>query len=362
LPELVLRGTYSAGFRAPSLAEAGTGGIFAQIGGYRDETRCNETNAIAELLLQSQRSGDVDLGTSLLSADCGRTVARITQPSQDLEPEKAKIATLGFVFEPTEWLSLSADWWFVYRRNEIAAPNYSNEEEIIEKTRFPISETDLANLAALAAMCADPASGVTCPATLPTYSVGNVSSVIGQYKNKGRTLVDGFDIDARSRFDLGQWGRLNFGAAATIARRNMYNFDDGSGWYYGNFVGYYGNPRLRATFNADWSYRNWDTSFYVNYVGKTKWAWDRIDAQDNNEETCTGGYVQLGSSKCDGAPSWWTANLGVNWRPVEKLTVGVTVKNLFNRLPFYDPNDWMSFPGYTNNFGRTYSLMLGYRF
>ncbi len=362
LPQLLLRGTYSQGFRAPSLAESGNGGVFAQIGGYRDETRCNETNAIANLLLQSSRGGDVDLGNTLLNSDCGRNVARMTQPNPDLKPEKAKISTLGFVYEPTNWLSVSADYWFIYRRNEIVAPDYSNPEEIQSSTRFPITETDRANLAALAAMCADPASGVSCPATLPTYSVGNVASVVGQYKNRGRTLVDGFDVDARSRFSLGEWGSLNVGLAATIARRNTYNADDGNGWYYGNFVGYYGNPRLRATLNTDWNYKNWNTSFYVNYVGKTKWAWDQIDALDNNAETCTGGYLALSPSKCDGAPSWWTANLGVSWKPTDKMTVGVTVKNLFDRLPFYDPNDWMSFSGYTNNFGRSYSLMLSYKF
>jgi outer membrane receptor protein involved in Fe transport len=362
LPELVLRGTYSEGFRAPSLAEAGTGGIFAQIGGYRDETRCNQTNAIANLLKQSHRAGDVDLGNSLLNSDCGRTVARMTQPNQDLQPEKAKIATLGFVVEPAKWLSVSADWWFVYRRNEIAAPDYSKPEEIIAQTRFPITDADRANLAALAAMCADPTSGVSCPAVLPTYTVGNVSSVIGQYKNKGRTLVDGFDVDARSRFDLGEWGRLNIGVAATIARSSMFNFDDGSGWMYGNTIGYYNNPRLRATFNTDWNYKQFDTSFYVNFVGKTKWAYDQIDAQDNNAQTCTGSYVAVSPSQCDGAPSWWTANLGVTWRANEKLTVGVTAKNLFNRLPFFDPNDWMTFSGYTNNFGRSYSLMASYKF
>ena len=362
LDNLILRGTYSEGFRAPSLAEAGVGGVFAQIGGYRDETRCNETNAIAELLQRSRRPTDVDLGDALLNSDCSRNVARMTQPNQDLEPEKAKIATLGVVYEPTDWLSVSADWWFVYRRNEIVAPDYSKEEEIIEKTRFPITETDRANLAALAAMCADPASGVDCPDTLPGYSVGNVASVVGQYSNRGRTLVDGFDIDARSRFDLGQWGGLNIGVAATIARRNMYNSDDGSGWYYGNVVGYYNNPRLRATFNADWTYQDWTTSFYVNYVGRTKWAYDRIDAQDNNADTCTGSFLPLEPSKCDGAPAWWTANLGVTWRATDAFTVGLTAKNLFNRLPFYDPNDWMNFPGYANNFGRIYSLTLSYKF
>lgn len=362
LPELLLRGTYSEGFRAPSLAESGTGGVFAQIGGYRDETRCSETNAMAELLRQSNRAADVDLGNALFNSDCSRNVARMTQPNPDLEPEKAKIATLGLVYEPAQWLSVSVDYWFIYRRNEIVAPDYSKPEDILALTRFPITETDLANEAAVAAMCADPASGVTCPDPLPTYSIGNVSSVVGQYKNRGRTLVDGFDVDARSRFDLQEWGRLNIGMAATIARRNMFNSDDGNGWYYGNLVGYYNNPRLRATFNADWNYGNWNTSFYVNYVGKTKWAWDQIDAEDNNAETCTGGYLAVAPGQCDGAPSWWTANLGLTWRPNDNFNVGFTVKNLFDRLPFYDPNDWMSFSGYTNNFGRSYSLTLGYKF
>jgi hypothetical protein len=44
---------------------------------------------------------------------------------------------------------------------------------------------------------------VSCPGTLPGYSAGNVASVVGQYKNRGKTLIDGFDIDARSRFSLG---------------------------------------------------------------------------------------------------------------------------------------------------------------
>ena len=363
LPQLMLRGTYSEGFRAPSLAEAGTGGIFAQLGGLRDELRCAETNAIANLLRQSRRSGDVDLGNSLLNTDCSRTVARMTQPNQDLKPEKAKIATLGFVFEPLDWLSVSADYWFVYRRNEISAPDFSKPEDILSMVRSPITDADRANQAALAAMCADPASGVTCPGTLPGYSAGNVVSVVGQYKNRGRTLVDGFDVDARSRFSLGEWGKLNIGLAATISNRNASYLDDESGWYYGNTAGYYNKPRLRATINADWAYRQVTTSLFVNYVGKTKWAYDRIDAQDNNPETCTGSFLAVNPSQCDGAPSWWTANLSLTWRPTEKLNVGVTVKNLFDRLPFYDPNSFSADSSdYASILGRNYSFTVGYKF
>jgi len=361
--QLMLRGTYSTGFRAPSLAESGNGGVFAQLGGYRDEVRCNETNAIANLLLQSQRGGDVDLGKTLLNTDCSRTVARMTQPNPDLKPEKAKITTLGFVYEPTQWLSVSADYWFIYRSNEIVAPDFTRDEDIIASTRSPITEGDRANLAALAAMCADPASGVACPGTLPGYSVGNVASVVGQYKNRGKTLIDGFDIDARSRFSLGEWGNLNVGVAATIANRNRSYLDDEGGWYYGDLVGYYNNPRLRATLNADWSYKQVTTSVFVNYVGGTKWALQQIDEEDNNPQTCTAGYLPVEQSKCDGAPSWWTANLSVAWRPDAHWNVGFTIKNLFDRLPFYDPNSFLGDSSdYATIFGRGYSLTVGYKF
>ncbi len=363
LPQLLLRGTYSEGFRAPSLAEAGTGGVFAQLGGFEDEVRCDETNAIANLLRQSARAGDVDLGNSLLNTDCSRTVARMTQPNQDLKPEKAKISTLGFVYEPASWMSISADYWFIYRRNEIAAPDFSKPEDILLLTRNAISETDRANVAALAAMCADPASGVTCPGTLPGYSVGNVASVTGQYKNQGRTLVDGFDIDARSRFSLGNYGTLSLGVAATIARRKQGYIDEEYGWYYGNTIGYYSNPRLRATLNADWNYGAFTTSFFINYIGGTKWAWEWEDGVRNNPETCTAGSLPVNPAQCDGVPSWWTANLGTVWRPDDHWTVGVTVKNLFDRLPFYDPNSFLGDSSdYASILGRSYSLQLGYRF
>ncbi|MCF7750262.1 TonB-dependent receptor [Bacillus subtilis subsp. subtilis] len=361
--QLMLRGTYSTGFRAPSLAESGNGGVFAQLGGYRDEVRCNETNAIANLLLQSQRGGDVDLGKTLLNSDCSRTVARMTQPNPELKPEKAKITTLGFVYEPTAWLSVSADYWFIYRTNEIVAPDFTRDEDIIASTRSPITEADRANVAALAAMCAAPASGVSCPGTLPGYSTGNVASVVGQYKNRGKTLIDGFDIDARSRFGLGEWGTLNIGVAATIANRNRSYLDDESGWYYGDLVGYYNNPRLRATLNADWTYQQVTTSMFINYVGGTKWALQQIDEEDNNPQTCTAGYLAVEQSKCDGAPSWWTANLSVAWRPDDHWNVGFTIKNLFDRLPFYDPNSFLGDSSdYATIFGRGYSLTVGYKF
>jgi outer membrane receptor protein involved in Fe transport len=150
---------------------------------------------------------------------------------------------------------------------------------------------------------------------------------------------------------------------AAIANRNRSYLDEESGWYYGDLVGYYNNPRLRATLNADWSYKQVTTSMFINYVGGTKWALQQIDEEDNNPQTCTAGYLPVEQSKCDGAPSWWTANLSVAWRPDDHWNVGFTIKNLFDRLPFYDPNSFLGDSSdYATIFGRGYSLTVGYTF
>ncbi|WP_426806079.1 hypothetical protein, partial [Stenotrophomonas sp. SrG] len=85
-------------------------------------------------------------------------------------------------------------YWFISRRNESAAPDYSKEQDIRSMTRTPISDSDRAAEAVLAQMRADPASGVSCPGALPGASVGNVAAVVGQYQNQGRSLVAGVDV------------------------------------------------------------------------------------------------------------------------------------------------------------------------
>jgi len=372
LPELLVRGTYSEGFRAPSLAEAGQGGVYAQFGGINDTLRCNETNAIAALLKQSVTATDVDLGKNLTNADCGRTIGGLTPPNPNLKPETAKISTLGVVFQPWKDVSLSLDYWFIYRRNEIIRqdPNERFAQLVAkygpalngtsEAVRFPISDADRANLAAVQAMCANPANAAACAGTLPTYSVGNLAGLTTSYLNRGRTLVDGFDIDLRTKHSLGSWGKLGLGLTTSIRQREIYNYDDGQG-FSSNYVGYWGSPKLRATFNADWSYGDFVTSLFVNYTGKTKWAYGAYDT-DNAPENCTSGGVPLPSNLCGGAPAHYTANLTFNWKAMKGLDLGLTVKNLFNRMPYYDPNGWEGYDHSLNLFGRSYSLSASYKF
>jgi len=371
-PELLVRGTYSEGFRAPNLAESGEGGVFAQVGGIRDTVRCDETNAIARLLMKSVTATDVDLGKNLLNSNCSTTVGGLTPPNKDLQPEKAKIATFGVVLQPVSNVSISLDYWFVNRRNEIVRQDFNQLfTDLVDQygpalagtdraIRNALTDADRANMAAAQSMCANPANAAACAAGVPGYSVGNLGGLINSYLNRGRTLVDGVDIDARARFSLGEWGKLGTGVAATIRRRETYNYEDGSG-FSGNYVGYYDSPRLRATVNADWSYRNFVTSLFVNFTGRTKWAYGPYDT-DNAPENCTAAGVALPETSCDGAPSYTTVNLGFTWKPMKNLDLGLNIKNLLDKRPYYDPNGWEGYNHAQNLFGRQFSLSAAYKF
>lgn len=372
IPQVMVRGTYSEGFRAPNLAESGSGGVFAQVGGIRDTVRCDETNAIAKLLQKSVATTEQDLGKALLNSNCSTTVGGLTPPNPDLQPEKAKISTFGLVLQPAKDVSISLDYWFVYRRDEIVRQDFNQLfTQLVEKhgpaltgtsqaIRNPLSDADRANMAAVATMCANPANAAACTGTLPKYSVGNLGGLINSYSNRGRTLLDGFDIDARARWSLGEYGKLGTGAALTIRKRETYNYDDGGG-FSGNYVGYYDSPRLRGTLNADWAYRNFTTSLFINYTGKSKWAYGEYDT-DNTPEKCTAAGVSMPENLCGGQPSYTTANLGFNWKATKQLDVNLNIKNVTNKMPYYDPNGWEGYNHAQNLFGRTFALSASYKF
>ncbi|WP_200953957.1 TonB-dependent siderophore receptor [Massilia sp. Root351] len=371
-PELLLRGTYSEGFRAPNLAESGTGGVFAQVGGIRDTVRCDETNAIARMLMKSVTPTDVDLGKTLLNSNCSTTVGGLTPPNPELRPEKAKISTLGMVLQPAKDVSISVDYWFVYRRNEIVRQDFNELfTQLVEKhgptlagtdqaIRSELTDADRGNMAAVAAMCANPANAASCSGGIPRYSVGNLGGLINSYSNRGRTLIDGVDIDARTRFSLGDMGKLGTGISATIRKRETVSSDNGEG-FNGNSVGYYDSPRFRATVNADWSYRNFVTSVFVNYSGKTKWAYGPWD-EDNAPGKCTAASVALPETLCDGAPSYTTVNLALSWKPVKNLDLGLNIKNVLDKKPYYDPNGWEGYNHSQNLFGRQFAVSASYKF
>lgn len=109
--QLVLRGSASTGFRAPSFGQLYTAatdlsGTLPQISSARNDPAaiCSGTGA----LVGAARDGV-----------CSVRFDYLTGGNPNLKPEESKQWSIGFVAEPTDWLTVSADMWRVMRTNVI---------------------------------------------------------------------------------------------------------------------------------------------------------------------------------------------------------------------------------------------------
>jgi len=321
--ELALRGTYAQGFRAPSPAENGVGGL-AAFSTATDPLRCN-------------------LGIAAACAPAA--VAVITSPNPALKPEKSDNYTLGMVFEPTSKTSIAIDYFDIRRKGEI------NQEQ-----------TDAA--VAAGHIARDPTTATTVPG-----DPGQIVAVLGQYVNSSQTKVRGFDVDAKQGFDLGGgFGKLTLTAQWT----HLFTFKrtevDGSSR---DFAGTHGNcdvtncigtPADRANFGAfvdSGAYRVGINAIY------------RASIENKNFKDDPAGCASTFADGSD-APagcrvaSFTTFDLVGRWLPMKNLEIYGSIRNLFDRQAPLDPLTYgqQSFNplDYAGAVGRFYTVGLKYRF
>jgi iron complex outermembrane receptor protein len=321
--ELALRGTYAKGFRAPSPAENGVGGL-AAFSTATDPLRCN-------------------LGIAAACAPAA--VAVITSPNPALKPEKSDNYTLGLVFEPSSKTSIAIDYFDITRKDEI------NQEQ-----------TDAA--VAAGHIARDPTTATAVPG-----DPGQIVAVLGQYVNSSRTKVRGFDVDAKQGFELGGgFGKLTLTAQWT----HLFTFKrtevDGSSR---DFAGTHGNcdvtncigtPADRANFGAFVDTGAYRVGINANY---------RASIENKNFKDDPAGCASTFADGSD-APagcriaSFTTFDLVGRWQPMKELEVYGSIRNLFNRIAPLDPLTYgqQAFNplDYAGAVGRFYTVGLKYRF
>jgi iron complex outermembrane recepter protein len=104
LDSLLFRGSYSTGFRVPTFNQLYNGVSIAAYTGadLADPAICPGGR------VDNTRPGCGQLRPDIVNG--GKT---------DLGPEKAKMASLGFIFEPTANISIGMDWWKIQREGTI---------------------------------------------------------------------------------------------------------------------------------------------------------------------------------------------------------------------------------------------------
>lgn len=319
---LALRGTYAEGFRAPSPAENGKGGLAAFTTSV-DPVRCS-------------------LGITVACSP--GSVAIITSPNPNLVPETSKSYTLGLVFDPLPGTSFSVDYWEIKRKNEIN------------------QQTSAAAIAA-GNVARDPSS-----ATSTAGDPGPIIAILANYVNSSKTTVRGFDIDAGQTFSLGSNGKLGFGVKWTHMLEYTRVEPDGTS---SNFAGSHGNcdvtncigtPADRLNFTASWDVNAVRLAGVVNYRGSMQ---NRNFKDD--PAGCASHYAD-GTDAPSGCKikSFATVDLTARWAVTPQLELFGSIQNLFDTKPPLDPLTYGAVSynplDYSGAVGRFFNVGAKYRF
>lgn len=321
--ELALRGTFAKGFRAPSAAENGVGGL-AAFSSAADPVRC---------------------ALGVVAACDPQSIAIITSPNPNLSPEKSKSYSFGAVWDPLPRTNISLDFWQIKRKNEI------NQEQ-----------TDAAIAAGHVAR--DPSTATNIPG-----DPGAITAVLARYVNSAQTKVRGVDLDARTAFNLGpRRGTLGLDAKWTHLFKWIRTEQDGSER---DFAGTHGNcdvtncigtPDDRVNLGATWDLAPWRVSATVNYRAPIKNTLFKDDPSGCASHFADGRDAPNG---CELA-SFTTLDLTARWMLGARTELFGTIQNVFDKIAPLDPLTYGAVSynplDYNGALGRFVSLGLRHRF
>lgn len=245
IKQIALRGTYSKGFRAPSIPET-SGAVI----GFTNYTPVSGAGDAAI----RQAYGNNSYITSTYGLGNNST------GNPNVKPEKSRSFTGGAVFQPTSWLSMTVDYYNIRKTDLIlsAAGNPASiADEYLRSGAIPSGVTLTLNPV-------DPAH----PTLRPT-----VYSVNFLYSNGNTLQTSGMDFQVQATAKFGQDVKLTSIFEATDIFE--YNVDDGTGTgiqkYVGTLAPYAvtsasGTPRWRASWQNTLEKGPFSLTGTVNYV------------------------------------------------------------------------------------------------
>ncbi|MEO8383903.1 MAG: TonB-dependent receptor, partial [Betaproteobacteria bacterium] len=335
LPNLVLRSSYSTGFRAPSLAQTNPAAI-RSFQAVNDPLRCPTTNT---------------------NEDCGRIASLSSQIvfNPNLGPEKSSSRSIGLVWDATKELNLSLDYFDIRRENEI--DRFSSS--------FEVNQLFLGDQRFASFVFRDPNPLSWIPG-IPNS--GPITGVDRKWLNLGKSQVSGLDLDVSHRLNLGAMGKLTTTASGTYNLTNKQSREKGDPLT--NFVGGLNDtvtgapvPRVRGNVALTWDYADWSVGTRINYVG----GWNNFSSNFDCANTIISGQPVINAipGVCK-VKAWRTVDVNVTYTGIKNLTVRMVVRNITDEKPPFDYVNGDVTLGYNTGFhnalGIYPSLSASYRF
>jgi iron complex outermembrane recepter protein len=333
IDQFAIRGTWGKGFRAPSIAESGNAGLLFGQGNTNDPALC---------------PGGVANVKGTFNSLCSYPAVGLAASNPDLKAVKSTNATFGVIFEPLKAFSVSVDWYYIDLKNDIISASSAGGFYVdsVALVRGP---------PATLPMCtATTTGGTPCPTANVTTPVGYPAYTIIPYVNAGETKTSGYDLDLRSQFDVGTFGRiraqLNYTYIAQYELVAAGSLFDLAGTHGPSTIsGDTGNPRSRATASLTWETGPFSSTLSVNYqssfsiIDPTIGANTCLAALQGRSPSAYGSAISSGVTSL---PSQWNSYCAVdhftsvNWyasyQVSDHLQFHGSIQNLFNSPPPVD--------------------------
>lgn len=268
---LKLRASWSEGFRAPSLAQIGLGpSQKSQF--FTDEYRCPVNNP-----------------ANPACATTDYTVVVTGNP--DLKPEESESWNLGLVWQASDSLDFTVDYWNLSQDNKI-------DKEPIRQAMLERCGTQ---------------NNPQCLrlAPLPGETLGPLNRLFTKLINFRSQEASGIDVSANYKLDLQDLGQLKLNAEIAylnnIERNNI------------DYTGEFKYPQYRWTNSADWKFNDtWSASASIVYIGEF-------------EDYATEDKVESTTSRT--VDAYYTLDAKVNYQYNEQLQLSLGANNLLDEEP-----------------------------
>jgi len=311
--QVVLRGTWSKGFRIPSFGEANA----LPTTGYVSNNSSLFNNAYL-----AQYGCTVATFSScpvyIRSGSYGQT----TLASPNLKPEKSRSFTAGILVEPIHGVSFGVDYYNIKKTGAITAPSNA-----------PALQAYYQGLAIPAGYTVIPdAPDPTNPTAKP-----RVAFVQAQLVNANTIKVEGLDFNANVSFPLMSGVKLSSSLEASYIMKLETVFPDGTKERYDGTLGNFnltagsGTPKWHGTWLTTLDFKPYQLNATVNYFGGYN-----LSAMDQGT-----GYKDCGlnpgysPSGCN-IPAYVTFDLNAQFRVNDQFTFYLTMNNVFDKMPPID--------------------------
>ncbi|KXJ39487.1 MAG: hypothetical protein AXA67_01645 [Methylothermaceae bacteria B42] len=272
---LVLRGSWGTGFKAPALHELYSGDIVG-FDSVFDSTGCR----------QAKQSGDPDA----IDRFCNNVqeVQVTTKGNKDLDAEKSESFNAGVVWDITDWWNLTVDFWHI-----------KNEDAVISNAQYIVDNADrFSNL-------------------VTRSSKSNaLKAIVSPFQNIGEQKLWGLDFDSRVIWGWDRFGDIGVGVAASYL--GSYKQRLAPGQKSVQLAGFDGNPEWRVKTTLSWEKSDYSAFVNVNYIDS---------------------YKRRKGDQTDKVKSWTTVDLQLGWTPSfsRGTKVSIGLDNAFDRDPPKDP-------------------------